>query len=139
MKWILLERAPMVDSHLLVVPEILATIPFGDPLKTPVAGVLDPPVAGVPPVVARALETMAEVSGRTGISGSFYGTVSASRRSAAMLPLSLSERSGPVRQAKRRGAMRNASSRTASTSLRVASRDQRGSATRAASSASATA
>ena len=33
MKWILLERAPMVDSHLLAVPEILATIPFGDPLN----------------------------------------------------------------------------------------------------------
>jgi len=30
MKWMLLERAPMVDSHRLAVPEILATIPFGE-------------------------------------------------------------------------------------------------------------
>jgi hypothetical protein len=54
----------MVDSHLLAVPESLATIPIGDPAENPRGGVLDPPVARVPPVAATVLETMAESSAR---------------------------------------------------------------------------
>ena len=104
----------MVDSHLPAVPEILATIPIGTPLK-PVA-VYSTRLLRGPPVAARVLETMAESSARDE-SGSRdpLGTVSASRIG-CHVALSLSGRSGRVRQAKRRGAMRNASSWTASTS-----------------------
>ena len=38
----------MVDSHLPAVPEILATIPIGDPAENPRGGVLDPPCRGGP-------------------------------------------------------------------------------------------
>ncbi len=52
----------MVDSHPPGVPEILATIPIGDPTENPRGGVRDQPVVGVPPVAARMLETMVESS-----------------------------------------------------------------------------
>ena len=91
----------MVDSHLPAVPEILATIPIGDPAENPRGGVLDPPVAGVRSQRGCWRRWLSLQLGTNRDRGSFYGTVSASRRSASMLPLSLSGRSGRVRQAKR--------------------------------------
>ena len=101
MKRMLLERTPMVVSHPQRSPT-LATIPISDLAEDPLGGVLDPPVAGTAPVATRVLQIWLRPSLQLGTNRdreSFYGTVSASRRSAAIGPLNCpADRAGCAKQ-----------------------------------------